>query len=362
MSDPTFSDDAILAMHSATDYRGLLRAASELLAPRSGSCALRLLLSRGEGLPVLILALQDGAVTETRLDPRWVQSPFGKKILASSGPLVVPLAAGSGDLPNLIFPDRTDGAVAALPVARPGHFLLVAGPAGLGDDASGLAALGRHFAVVLGRLLAAETDHAVLAALRHFAGHSFVGLIAVSWDLAPLYANRAALQLCGEWLGGDGHKNLKSRVALPEDIFRECLRLKQDFLGRKDHRERTEPSGVVTCPTAPGLRAGIRLVLPPGPGLRRPIFQIRLERPLDGTGVRRRARAQDVRNFLSPSEREILEVAATGLGNEEIAARLGKSVPTVKSQIQSIYRKLSVSNRSELIARISGLSQARAAR
>jgi len=50
---------------------------------------------------------------------------------------------------------------------------------------------------------------------------------------------------------------------------------------------------------------------------------------------------------LSPHEMAVLEVVATGLTNAEAARRLGVSVHAIKFHLASIYRKLSLSNRTE---------------
>jgi DNA-binding CsgD family transcriptional regulator len=50
---------------------------------------------------------------------------------------------------------------------------------------------------------------------------------------------------------------------------------------------------------------------------------------------------------LSPRELEILEMAARGLTNDQMAKNLRISVHGVKFHLGSIYRKLGVSNRTE---------------
>jgi len=53
---------------------------------------------------------------------------------------------------------------------------------------------------------------------------------------------------------------------------------------------------------------------------------------------------------LTPREREVLQLLASGLTNPEIAAPLDISVNTVKMHLRHIYYKLSVASRAELIA------------
>jgi DNA-binding CsgD family transcriptional regulator len=51
---------------------------------------------------------------------------------------------------------------------------------------------------------------------------------------------------------------------------------------------------------------------------------------------------------LTPTEREVVGLAADGLTNPEIAARLFVSRNTVKTYLSHIYAKLGVTNRTEL--------------
>lgn len=68
----------------------------------------------------------------------------------------------------------------------------------------------------------------------------------------------------------------------------------------------------------------------------------------------RRQRQQDL--GLTPREYEILQHLARGLPAQEIAAQLGVVEGTVRVHLQSIYRKLDVSNRTEAVLRFLGES------
>jgi DNA-binding NarL/FixJ family response regulator len=59
----------------------------------------------------------------------------------------------------------------------------------------------------------------------------------------------------------------------------------------------------------------------------------------------------DLRLRLSPRESEVLEGAALGLTNMEIATRLNVTVHAVKFHLASVYRKLGVANRTEAVVR-----------
>jgi DNA-binding NarL/FixJ family response regulator len=53
---------------------------------------------------------------------------------------------------------------------------------------------------------------------------------------------------------------------------------------------------------------------------------------------------------LTGAERELVHFVRIGFSNKEIAARLDKSVRTVKTQLTSVYKKCGVRSRSRLLA------------
>jgi len=53
---------------------------------------------------------------------------------------------------------------------------------------------------------------------------------------------------------------------------------------------------------------------------------------------------------LTQREQQILELLADGLGNKQIAARLGITTNTVKTHLELLFEKLEVSSRAEAVA------------
>jgi DNA-binding NarL/FixJ family response regulator len=62
-------------------------------------------------------------------------------------------------------------------------------------------------------------------------------------------------------------------------------------------------------------------------------------------------------DFLTPREREVLELAALGLTNRQAAERLGITVHAIKFHLGTIYRKLEVANRTEAAVRYARVAQ-----
>ena len=54
---------------------------------------------------------------------------------------------------------------------------------------------------------------------------------------------------------------------------------------------------------------------------------------------------------LSPREYQVLELLSRGLGNREVAAKLGVSAETVKTHIERLYKRLDVTTRTDAVAK-----------
>jgi DNA-binding NarL/FixJ family response regulator len=65
--------------------------------------------------------------------------------------------------------------------------------------------------------------------------------------------------------------------------------------------------------------------------------------------LRRETAGRPRSSVLSPRETEIVRMVAGGLGNKELAERLGVSEGTIKIHLHNIYKKLKVHSRLELV-------------
>lgn len=107
-----------------------------------------------------------------------------------------------------------------------------------------------------------------------------------------------------------------------------------------------DPEGVERVAGSFGLMKSTAVVDPAGPS------------GSLGRGETKRFSASTARHAsvarLTPRELEVAELAATGLSNGEVAHRLGSRPGTVKKQLSSVYRKLSVRGRIELVELLRG--------
>jgi DNA-binding NarL/FixJ family response regulator len=77
-------------------------------------------------------------------------------------------------------------------------------------------------------------------------------------------------------------------------------------------------------------------------------FADRTQRELSATGERARKRSVETRDDLTPQEMQIARLAADGLSNAEIGARLFVSQSTVAYHLRGVFSKLNIASRHQL--------------
>jgi DNA-binding CsgD family transcriptional regulator len=86
-------------------------------------------------------------------------------------------------------------------------------------------------------------------------------------------------------------------------------------------------------------------------------YAVRSERELAGCGLTPAARTVEARLRLTPQEQAVAHLVAKGLRNRDVAAELVVSVKTVEYHLGNVYRKLGVTNRTELVVRLDGAQE-----
>jgi DNA-binding CsgD family transcriptional regulator len=92
-------------------------------------------------------------------------------------------------------------------------------------------------------------------------------------------------------------------------------------------------------------RAGVRPAHP---------YLARCDRELSACGLTPIKRSRPEPTRLTPQERSVAELVASGMSNREVAAELLVSVKTVEVHLTRIYAKLGISSRGQLAAQSAG--------
>jgi DNA-binding CsgD family transcriptional regulator len=202
-----------------------------------------------------------------------------------------------------------------------------------------------------------HTERSARRGLEEFNKNIPVGLVFLDWDLQVEFANPEAQRQCANWnFGPEAARALNPRdaFALPAQILAACRRLREAVLARDPKQPLSLPGDAAEVEHTPGgsLRAQVTVLNNPESPLAKPRFLVVLDaRP--PTSLRPAAvgseRMKQLRD-LTPREREIALLVCEGMTNAEIAGALRKSVLTIKTQLNSVFRKLGVKSRARLMA------------
>lgn len=184
-----------------------------------------------------------------------------------------------------------------------------------------------------------------------------VGLVLLEWELRTEFANSEAHRQCAVWnLGPEAARifNVRDAFAVPGEIEQACRRLRATMLARDPKQPLPRPDDVARVVSARDgrLRAQISVLHNPDSPLAKPRFLAVLDA---GPAVAPAAGADSATRLrllreLTPREREIAQLVCDGASNAEIAQALSKSVLTIKTQLNSVFRKLGVKSRARLMA------------
>lgn len=171
----------------------------------------------------------------------------------------------------------------------------------------------------------------------------------VDHRLTPIYISPEAARLCRRW-------GKSESTRLPGPIERQL----QPHLGGQveaagDSMAASGGTLIVRHDSHPELamRIEISAALQLANGQRHHILTMVPKDDHNAAGSLFPTQALPLLQRLSPSERSVAALVAKGLCNEAIARQRSRSRKTVESQITSIYRKLDVENRSQLIRLLS---------
>lgn len=228
-----------------------------------------------------------------------------------------------------------------------------------GADREFVETLYDHIDTALARIRQIHDDHTRRACMERCLPFYPLGLIVLDPQLKPVSRNQEALEACIWWnhgVGAVGRLDPVKAFALPAAVVEACRELAQQWSELMNHHNRIAlPSALsieVRHPADRRCRISVNLVRPRELCLARPFYLVQLVNPsskqpstldLSGEGVLRL-------QALTPREREVALGVIQGRSNLEIALHLGKSETTVKSQLVSIFQKLGIQRRAQLVS------------
>lgn len=210
----------------------------------------------------------------------------------------------------------------------------------------------------LRRIEKQEEERVCRSTLQQFINLLPQGVLLVNAKRELVFANPEAFEACAMWnLGAETARQMNSRAvfAVPPAFLEAYDEL---LAAHYAQALAPAPSGLgglrrsLVHAEQPNLQADLSLVRMDDPLLSRPYLFAQL---INRTLLSAPSAAPQERHFtvlakLTPREREVALLVRDGLGNEEIAARLHKSVGTIKNQLQSIFGKLDLNSRAKLIS------------
>jgi DNA-binding CsgD family transcriptional regulator len=223
-----------------------------------------------------------------------------------------------------------------------------------------LAWLYPYVGTAIARVQRLHSERLARRSLEEFNRHIPVGLILISWDLKVEFTNLEAQRQALAWNFPEAEARAlspKDAFHIPTPVLAACTRLKITVQGRDAKALTLLPGDVdgASHPERPELRAMVSLHNNPGNALAKPRFLAVLDtRPQAAVSPSATVGVNPDRfgalRELTPREREISLLVCEGCSNAEIARRLSKSVLTIKTQLNSVFRKLGVRSRTRLMA------------
>jgi DNA-binding CsgD family transcriptional regulator len=190
-----------------------------------------------------------------------------------------------------------------------------------------------------------STLHALKELLRDFP----VATAVLDWHLRPIYHNEAGSVECARWRL-ETTKTERVDFELPHDLMQICREMKHEWCDTM--RSDTRQTGIKREAQDLGqnLRAIITLVPSNDAATGNPSFLLQFV----SFSKAKAASIAGEKNLallaqLTPEERVVASLICEGKSNDDISTQLAKSIWTVKRQIYSIFRKLRLTNRTQLV-------------
>lgn len=225
-------------------------------------------------------------------------------------------------------------------------------------EMAALRAIHPHVGVAFERVREFETERQRRQLLESFYRAKPDAVLFFDWDLRVIFASEDAIEACAAWNLGAERARLYTPNAVfsvPVEISAACEEMKLSWRTRPVTASGARPPLTTLVEgSRTGFTAAVTLRRERGTALTKPVFIVRLRVPeelaiarADDDPLRRASERLWAR--LTPGERELARLVCAGLGNKEIAARLRRSVGSVKVQLSGAFAKLQLSSRAQMM-------------
>jgi len=205
-----------------------------------------------------------------------------------------------------------------------------------------------HFSAAVRRLAQLNALDLRQQCFRAFLKNFPLGFLIVDWDFKIQYSNHAGKKRCLEMLwGAEAERYLKPDrdIDLPKPVTDTLSELREEIKWQKSRRYRQRKQKEVFHETSKEATSfGITFIPAIGFSIDQGLFWIVFEERQQA-----RPRMLDL-NLLSKTEQQVFVAVAEGQSNQDIAKSQSKSLRTVKNQLSSIFRKLGIKRRYEILA------------
>lgn len=208
------------------------------------------------------------------------------------------------------------------------------------------------------RVRGIEADRSALNSLEVLVRKLPLATLVLDWELQPVFANAAGRECCVRWTSGTNASGLKlarETPVVPGDLRDICHQMKCEWNDQAQPKNPLEQAVLreLAHATDEGRVARISMIPLGGTHPGRPSFLLQFLGPAEtGTSGPMSGVSLAILAELTPEERAVAHQICDGKSNDEISTALGKSVFTVKRHIYSIFRKLQISNRTQLATRL----------
>jgi DNA-binding CsgD family transcriptional regulator len=211
-----------------------------------------------------------------------------------------------------------------------------------------------HFKIALDRVRRIQQEWAARRCLTDSLAELQHGLIILDEQFDPLFRNKKALDACLSWNQGvqKAHQyDAAKSFEIPPAILNLCHNLERRWKSPARKTKNLLPLELAH-PELDAQKVSVSLVPSNDSSFAKHFFHIRFVERSKSGDISQEAFLQLQK--LSPREREVALGVSKGLSNAEIGKKLGKTEFTVKAQLLSIFNKLHIKRRAQLVAMLHG--------